>query len=85
LNIKNFHFETSKEETLKCKALPISMFGEYHIYHVGAFENYLRSSQCMQNFKHNKNLGGTQGSKHSRLLFVRTKTFMQVVKKGYPF
>jgi hypothetical protein len=60
LNIKNFHFEPSKEETLKCKALPISMFGEYHDYHLGALENDLRSGQCMQNFKHNKNLRGTQ-------------------------
>jgi hypothetical protein len=59
LNIKIFHFKASKEETLKCKALPINMFGEHHDYPLGALENDLKNGQCVQNFKHDKNLGGT--------------------------
>jgi hypothetical protein len=39
----------------------------------------------MQNFKHNKNLGGTQGSKHSRPLFMGAITFMQATNKRDAF
>jgi hypothetical protein len=35
------------------------MFGEHHDYPLGALENDLKNGQCVQNFKHDKNLGGT--------------------------
>jgi hypothetical protein len=57
------------------------MFGEYHDYHLGLLENDIVSGPYMQNFKHNKNLGGTQGSKHSRPLFMGVITFMQARNK----
>jgi hypothetical protein len=61
------------------------MFGEYHDYHLGVLENDLVSGQYVQNLKHNKNLDGTQGSKHSRLLFMGAITFMQATNKRDAF
>jgi hypothetical protein len=39
----------------------------------------------MQNLKHNKNLGGTQGFKHSRPFFMGEITFMQATNKRVAF
>jgi hypothetical protein len=73
------------KETSKCKALPTNMFGEYHDYHLGVLENDIVSGRYMQNLKHNKNLGGTQGSKHSRPLFMGGIIFMQAINKRDAF
>jgi hypothetical protein len=46
-HIKSLHFETPKENTLKCKAFFLSIFGKDHDYHLGLFRNDLKSDQCM--------------------------------------
>jgi hypothetical protein len=48
-------------------------------------ENDLVSGCYVQNLKHNKNLGGIQGSKHSRPVFMGAITFMQVTNKRDAF
>jgi hypothetical protein len=37
--MKNFHFEASREEVSKCKALLISLFGESQDSHLGALKD----------------------------------------------
>jgi hypothetical protein len=61
------------------------MFGEYHDYQLGVLENDIVSGRYMQNLKHNKNLGDTQGSKHSRPLCMGAITFMQATNKRDAF
>jgi uncharacterized membrane protein YcaP (DUF421 family) len=39
LHTKNLYFEMLKEETSKCKALSMGLFGENQDYHLGALED----------------------------------------------
>jgi hypothetical protein len=42
--MRNLHFKTPREETSKCKALPIGLFGESQGSHLGALEDDLKSN-----------------------------------------
>jgi hypothetical protein len=55
-NKRNFHFEVPKEETSKCKALPISWFGENQDYHLGVLEDDPKLDMCIQNLACKRNL-----------------------------
>ncbi len=44
---KSLHFQTPKENTLKCKVFFLNMFEKDHDYHLGLFRDNLKSDQCM--------------------------------------
>jgi hypothetical protein len=79
---RSFHFESIDKTIPKYKVFPISMLESKHDY---ACENIVKTSQRMHKLKRERNIGGNQGSKHFKSLFVGVRTFIQAAKKGDAF
>jgi hypothetical protein len=77
-HIKNLHFDVPQKITSNCEK-PTSK----NIINEG--EDYHLDKSCIKFSKCNKCLGSTQDVKNSKVLFVGTRTFMQVAKKGKTF
>ncbi len=80
--MSSFHFELVNETIPKYETFPTSMLDFEHDY---ACENIAKTNQRMQKFKCEGNIGGYQGSKHFKPLFMGAKTFIQTTKKGDAF
>ncbi len=79
---KSFYFESINKTTIKYEAFPTSTLDSEHD---STREDTIRTCQCMQKLKHEGNMGGNQGSKHFKPLFVGVKTLIQTTKKGNAF
>ncbi len=79
---RNLHFESLNEIAPKYKTFPTSMLDSEHD---SAREDIIRTSQRMQKLKHERDIGGNQGSKHFKPLFMGEKPFIQAVRKGDAF
>jgi hypothetical protein len=79
---RSLHFELVNKIAPKYKAFPTSTLDSEYDY---AREDIVRTSQHMQKLKREGDIGGNQGSKHFKPLFVGEKTFIQVAKKGDAF
>jgi hypothetical protein len=53
--------------------------------HDSALEDIIRTNQRMKELKCEGDIGGDQGSKQFKPLFMGTRTFIQVVKKSNAF
>jgi hypothetical protein len=71
--MNNFHFELVNEITPKYEAFLTSM---WDFKHDSAFENIVKTNQCMQKFKCEGDIVGYQGSKHFKPLFVGARIFI---------
>jgi hypothetical protein len=63
--MKSFHSESINKTTPK-----------YKIEHDFACENTTKVNQRMEKLKHEGDIGGNQGSKHFKPLFMGTRTFI---------
>jgi len=80
--MRNLHFELINETTPKHETFPIGMLEFEHDF---ALEDIVRTNQCMKELKCEGDIGGDQGSKQFKHLFIGTRTCIQVVKKLYAF
>jgi hypothetical protein len=80
--MRSLHFELVNETTPKYEAFPISMLDFEHDF---ACEDTIIINQLMQKLKHEGDIGGYEGSKHFKPLFVGARTFIQTIKKGDAF
>jgi hypothetical protein len=80
--MRNFHFESINKITLEYKAFPTSTL---NFEHDSTCEDVIGIRQHIKKLKHEEDIGGNQGSKDFKPLFVGTKTFIQIAKKGDAF
>jgi hypothetical protein len=71
--LRSLHFESINETTLKYKVFPTSTLDSKYDY---ARENLTKINQCMQKLKHEGDIGGNQGSKHFKPLFMGARVFI---------
>ncbi len=76
--MRSLHFELVNETTPKYETFPISMLDFEHDF---AREDITKTSQHMRKLKHEGNIGGNQGSKHFKLLFMEAKNSYQQQRK----
>jgi hypothetical protein len=75
---KNLHFNLPQKITSNCeKPTSKNIISEGKDYHL--------DKSCTKSFECNKCLGSTQDVKSSKVLFVGTRAFVQVAKKGKTF
>jgi hypothetical protein len=72
--MRSFHFELVNETTPKYETFPIGMLD---FEHDSACEDIVRINQRMQELKCEGDIGGNQGSKQFKPLFMGTRTFIQ--------
>jgi hypothetical protein len=77
--MRNLHFESINETTPKYKVFPTSTL---HFEHDSTREKPTRISQHMHKFKHERDIGGNQRSKHFKPSFIGARTFIQAPKNG---
>jgi hypothetical protein len=65
--MNSFHFELVNETTPKYETFPTSTLDSEHDF---GCENITKTNQHMQKLKRERNIGGYQGSKHFKPLFV---------------
>jgi hypothetical protein len=78
----NLHFESINKTTLKYEAFPTRMLDSKRDF---AHEDIRITSQHMYKFNCEEDIGGNQGSKHFKPLFMEAKTLIQTTKKGDAF
>jgi hypothetical protein len=80
--MRSFQFELVNEITPKCETFPLSMLDFEHEF---VCEDVTKTTQRMQKLKHEGDIGGNQGSKHFKHLFLGAKAFIKATKKGDAF
>jgi hypothetical protein len=70
---RSFHFESVNKTTPKYKKLPTSTLDFEHDF---ASADPTRISHLIQKLKCEKDIGGNQGSKHFKLLFMGVRAFI---------
>jgi len=76
--MKSLHFELVNETTQKYEAFPTSTLD---FERDSVCEDPMKINQHMQKFKHEGDVGGNQGSKHFKPLFMKARTFIQATRK----